>query len=322
MQDYIHELHEHNSVPIKIIALSVEGLALLFQCFIGTVALRKIHSEKRGNVGMDGRVKFLFITTLISSYCATIISIIMDFMVMRSLTVPLICITIWTMSTHYFLFSLLCTLVLRLYITFNESVFRMTRCIRFSLIGIISFSAVCSIINAITVQILLNIIDRTGGTPQWILLLYSAALFCFVISYITGSAIAVFCFLWNLSKLSRMKDISDNQQRQLIGLSSRFLLLFVIAIAVTICAVALSWTIGLNTGLGFALSVPCICVNLVSLYLQFAFAQQHYVLCCGWLDRKCRSMYRTANLEMERLDSNSSGARSPRTPTSKSEEGT
>ena len=122
----------------------------------------------------------------------------------------------------------------------------------------------------------------------------------FFIFYLIGSASAVRLFVANLSELMRLqsgsqrkvsdspKDIALNaKQQRTLHLSSRYILLFLVAILSTILAflsvqtwpnlLALFWSIDL-------------CVNVWCLYLQFAFAADHYRKCCGCLDTCCTSM--------------------------------
>merc|ERR1712012_1438462 len=81
-------------------------------------------------------------------------------------------------------------------------------------------------------------------------------------------------------------DISLNRnQQQLIALAARSVLLFVIAIFTgqflsVVCAFAFSISSGVRD---IFFGMDCT-INLLCVYLQFSFAEEHYQRCCGRLD--------------------------------------
>merc|ERR1712217_176264 len=93
------------------------------------------------------------------------------------------------------------------------------------------------------------------------------------------------------------KDIElDKQQQKLSDLSSKYMMLFGIAMASTILFQIVSFCVHFNLrSIFYSLDFT---VNLLCVYLQFSFANIHYVKCCKWCDGKCKDYISRRNKRM------------------------
>ena len=272
---------------VQIINISGSTFACIVMLIIGLLAFPKMRQSKGGAT----KIKALFVLSFCLGVLATSTFAIMyaffmndDYAVNGYVT--MISAVFWAS----FFLTLLGTLVMRLHITFKGSALKMTR-------NTVYFFKILFVIESI-----LSIVFTIGCAPGINLhrAIFSLSFGLFFIFYLIGSASAVRLFVANLSELTRLqsgsqrkvsdspKDIALNaKQQRTLHLSSRYILLFLVAILSTILAVlsvqtwhnllALFWSIDL-------------CVNLWCLYLQFAFAANHYRKCCGCLDTCCTSM--------------------------------
>lgn len=187
----------------------------------------------------------------------------------------------------YFLNILLCTLVLRLHITFKDTACRMSNTTYTVFILILTINFI------VTPASYLVVIIGKVDLP-WIFI--SVLLLHFI-----ASVMAVSLFLRKLSQIAIQRTTSprnipnsasevslDRQQMKLSNLAARYLGLFVIANVSTFAA----W-------LGFGLSDDFIfifildfTVNLLCLYLQFPSSKHHYHRLCGCCDKGFRAITR------------------------------
>ena len=226
-------------------------------------------------------------------------------------------------SIPSFFVILLLTLVTRLHVTFAKSAFAMSKCKMFLFLIIFLLQFAC-----ILILNLVNLLNKDESiiyqNVNWIV----PSLFS--LSFFVGGIIAVHFLVDNLSKMIQIRarsvidvmakvgDISlDSNQQNLIALSSKYILLFCIAMCSTIlinivigilfqdsdtgisgihCGTASK---GFNAHLiprydagdcshriGFFYSFDYV-FNLLCLYWQFAFAVDEYVCFCGCLHRMC-----------------------------------
>ena len=197
-----------------------------------------------------------------------------------------------------FMLMLLLTLIARLYVAFQGSALKMTKMTVyvFTLIIVLAF-----------VLMILAVSEYTSfQTSSSYSTLFLCSLLLGVCVYIVGCALAVRILVVNLSTVAKMQtcshrdvspkaeDISLNEKQQkLLHLSAKYILLFFVAIFSTTFILFLSFIVSHELrGLFGAIDF---CVNLLCMYLQFAFAAEQYQKCCGYLDSRCREM------EMKRL---------------------
>jgi len=129
------------------------------------------------------------------------------------------------------------------------------------------------------------------------------AFIVFLILFFIGSAMAVYFFVSNLSKLaqSRRQTITkmnvtkeeihlDKVQLQLVHLAARYVLLYGIASSSSLLFTGCSLVLTLGGNMeDIPVQIDC-CINLLCLYLQFGIARNHYQFCCGRLDGICRKV--------------------------------
>ena len=195
----------------------------------------------------------------------------------------------------FFLYILLLTLITRLYVTFLGSALEITT----YTIYIFAFILACLFVLNIVIGIgyILFIYDNDG--IGWTIYLCSGYPGLFL--YIVGSALSVRLYVKNLSvvahkQMSSHRDLTpraedlllNSRQMRLLNLSAKYILLFFIAILSTnlstACIILVSWeSRGSFTAIDFT-------INLLCLYLQFAFAADDYKKCCGSLDSYCRTV--------------------------------
>ena len=185
-----------------------------------------------------------------------------------------------------FIFLLL-TLVLRLRLTFNKFIYRMSQRTYYMFVGII-----CSMFAMVCLAAVIMVVDG-------LLYLFFAVYLPFLFMFLIGSALAVYFFVSNLSKLAKsrmnsMKNINisaddislDKSQQKLVDLAARYLLLFGIA-----TFSSMLFTVGgifIAFGILEVLITIDFCINLFCMALQFGFAQNVYLRCCRCLDKLCR----------------------------------
>ena len=282
-------------VSIQIINTSGSTLAFICQLIVGLTTFIKMRQSK-GAV----QVKALFILSFCLSVLTTI-CIVLKYALFwndEDAEADTIALEVCSGTLYlWFLLSLLGTLVMRLYITFKGSVLEMSRhTIRFFVILF-----VIEVILSITIAVL-TAGDRDvvqGDDDHFISIL---TFISFLFLYFIGSASAVHLFVANLSELSRLqaasqtdlegvtaKDMSLNvKQQKTLRLSAKYILLFLVAISSTILSFLLL-IVQIADFLGLFWSID-LCVNVLCLYLQFAFAADHYRKCCCCLDSCCRAM--------------------------------
>jgi len=190
--------------------------------------------------------------------------------------------------------------VLRLHSTFDDTAYRTTPTARYLFIFILGTEFVLTF--AVSVVYILYLEDTVDGddADETVSNIGKAGLTLFLILFFVGSAMAVAFFVNNLSELAESRSISlrnlavaeddvalDKSQQKLSDLAARYLLLFGFATTSTILCFALTF-VEYNVFATFFVIDHCI--NLICLYLQFAFAQKEYNALCGCLDRKCREM--------------------------------
>lgn len=192
-----------------------------------------------------------------------------------------------TYLVHVFL-SLLCTVVLKLYLTFKASAFEM------SLIMIRLFAVIVStiIVFSFTFSTLRFIYGFHGEAAPYCW----ALLFSCMFLYILGCFLAVYFFASNLAKLAKIQGTSlrnlsaqrtdmklNPRQQMLADLATKSMMLFAFQIGSTIF---ISFVVAFAFPQILRRSIYCFdfAINLFCAHLQFAFAENHYRICCGCSD--------------------------------------
>ena len=185
-----------------------------------------------------------------------------------------------------FLYCLLTTLVVRLWVVFKDSAWRMSGRIRKTFIVL----GTLALVGDFGMMVILITDDENLQTT--LLLLAGATL----LLYAMTSALAVYLFVRNLLRLAALQSsrspLSRNnvlgppslnrQQMKMVEQSTKYLSLFLIAMMSTVISL-----VPLFAGaelITWILSRLDVCVNVLCLHLQFRFAKSHYDKCCSKAD--------------------------------------
>ena len=289
----VDALWEQNDELTAIINMSGVGIIIIVQLYIGALAYRKI---RRNESKISRELVFLFFLCVACGLLRAGCDVTGWIIQLSSNSLPLITIA-WAcgaLFNNLFYLLLLFVLVLRLHLTFKGTSLRMSKhsIYFFAIMFVVLF--LLSIVFAVGVCFF-KLNDQIG----WILILSAIIPGAFL--YICVCALAVRFFVNDLSMIAKMQnrsqqdvtaragDISLNgKQLKLLNLAAKYILLFFVAILSTIFSYFLVFIV--SWIFSAMLSSIDLCVNLLCLYLQFAFAANHYGKCCGCLDSRCRAM--------------------------------
>ena len=276
-------------------------IPLIIQVYIGTSVYRRVREPE---TKIRPELIYLFFLCVVSTVLSTTsLAIFNVFKLMSYSSHPAYPVFYFMGRFFYgaFLLILLLTLITRLYLTFNETALKMTK------VTIHLFAIIFVLVFVSIILTNISLLSFATSSFNWTFFLCSWLPGFFV--YIVGCALAVRLFAVNLSAVAKMqtvsqrdvipkaKDISLNvKQEKLLHLSAKYILLFFIAIFSTAFFFILGHIVSHELQ-GLFGSID-LCVNVLCMYLQFAFAVKQYGKCCGCLDSCCREM------EMKRLKRN------------------
>ena len=272
------------------IYLVLAPICLTMQLALGIAGF--IHFRKEPNIGW--KLKLLFYISL-SCSCVALTSFLLQHAVDSMMSNPE-----WTdnlkmvggCSFMVFMMTLLSTLVLRLHLTFQSSIYRMSKKTKSSFIAMFIM---------MTLMTFLFLILGSLGTYSrfaFMLILF------FIILFLIGSAMAVGLFVNNLRLLINTRSSSkynvditvdaiqlDQNQQKLSDLAARYLLLYTVATASTVVTWILLILMSRIAGIDVRLLIPVDwCINMLCVYLQFGFVSHHYKRLCGCADACCRTV--------------------------------
>lgn len=281
------------------IEMSSMAIAAIIQVIIGVLAFSKLHRSQQHSPGRKIRreIVFLFCVSFMSALLYTIgnaVTIKLHMLHGRHDAV----IVGWSINAFFygiFFLNLLITLVTRLYVTFDNtdlSISKHTKYL-FIVIFMLLFIFTLSVVTGFTLR-------RFHIEFGWTL--YLSTYLVGILLYVVGCVLAVRLFVVNLSIIAKLQantlrgspranpeDISLNEtQCQLLRLSAKYVLLFFIALLASFLTIFFIFIVSSECA-GLFVSAD-ICVNMLCLYLQFAFASKHYQICCGCLDSRCRAV--------------------------------
>ena len=266
------------------------SISLLIQCAISITAVAKMRRNPRAS----RRLQACFVLSSISgcSYTAgiVILAVVSDQIYAIQSIAMFINFLILQSISMFWLF-LLCTFILKLYLTFRSSAFEMSQTmIRLFALIVIMFFVLSSTGNILFVFFEISFEPLFFST--WIL-------------YIFGCVLAVYFFATNLLKLAKLQgqamsprtpspsDLSVLQndiklsprQQKSVDLATKSMMLFAIQMGSTIVILMI-----LMFAFPIEFRAPFACfditLNLLCSYYQFGFAQKHYRNCCGFCDDK------------------------------------
>ena len=188
-----------------------------------------------------------------------------------------------------FLLCLLSTLIVRLWLVFKDSIWRMSDRMRSAFITLYTLLLLVTVLNlsALFVRDHHRGHKLDDGKNFFEILLYVSR-GAWLLVYAMTSILAVYLFVHNLLLLAAQQTSSSNnvldaaslnkRQMQRVKQSTKYLSLFLLAMVSTSCIVVLSFAAKLIAAIMWRFDV---CLNVLCLYLQFRFANQHYdKFCC------------------------------------------
>ena len=245
-------------------------------------------------------LKLLFLFASTASVCFTVLSVTTVGLCLASHKKEAL--IVGSISTFIYAFLFLCiwaNLILRLYVAFRDSAFKMTNGQQLGYLAVFIFLVLTA--SATSVCQLLMLVGQ-GLTPSIYAQFALGVLFMVVLA--VSSLMAVCSFMGKVSILGKSRTkkqikifceeepIALNQmQNTLMDLSAKYVSLFLLA--------SLSSAIAMFSGFYESTSdlrislflIPVDCgVNLICIYLQYAFAEAQYKRYCGKLDLCCKRM--------------------------------
>lgn len=278
-EDGFFGLNLEDDTPVmKAMDLSILAIAFLIQISIGSTALCKMW----GNVNMNTSLIWLFVSSLCFS-CVFAIGGLLDDVGGDHIQKMIEFVTV--VSYGYFFQSLLWTLVARLHITFKPSHHQLSWRMGFVFTVIIFIELLGWIVFCALFVFMEDTCDPLIPFSLGLSLLFL---------YMIGSGLAVYLFLAKLSKLAKDRERSlinlnlsarhielDQGQQRIAKLSAKYLMLFGIAMASTILMHILSYSVNIGSGLRSPILAVDVCINLLTVDLQFAAMGYHYQRWCG-----------------------------------------
>jgi len=179
---------------------------------------------------------------------------------------------------------LVLTVVLRLRITFEGSVWKLSHRVQVGFA--VSLSAWVCVLVAINITYYFGVYQHDAA--MWIATGYLLKIS--VLIFFTSSASAVYLFVRNLMRLAESQASSmdlgnpkvNQRQLQMIQLSTKYLVLFLFAVLSSFLTNVVCETLG--DGMWGILPPIDLCVNVLCLFLQYPIAQTQYRFACNKVD--------------------------------------
>ena len=287
-----------SSILVRIVDIAVCSIAFLAQSAIGVMAVRGMRKTQIMNMMPNA----LFLLSLFcASACTLCLS--MPFLNEFESEYPLtpnigfskIALCVYGLLFACFVLSLLGILILRLHSTFKDTAYRMSPAL------ISFFIIILSVFSAIVVVSLI-LYWMMDYSIWWETIIQMALAMSLLVVFVIGCFSALCYFVSTLNTLAKTQgkkhrifdtssadDIALNEHQQALSdLAAKFMMLFGIAIMSTMLSPLLLYAINQSSGLRSAVIAVDITINLNCLYLQFSFAKNQYLKCCGCCDRNCR----------------------------------
>ena len=265
---------DNDSPTVIVVKITIYSISLLLQCVMGTIAIIKMRRDQ--NTSIFSNILFLLTVFCSCLYCICFIVLIcisedgdMD-MATGDVYIQILFVTAY-LSFTVFILSVLEMLILRLFLTFKDSVYQMSpvliavfKTLSFLIFGV--FIAIC----------ILLIFTDSSFLFLWSLFFGGSIL------YMIGCVLAVYFFISNLSKLAKaremtMRDLNipemdiklDPHQQQLSDLAAKYMMLFVIAMGSSILTHSVfKYFVNHSSGLRMVFISIDNTVNLFCMYLQ------------------------------------------------------
>jgi len=295
-------------------SIAITNLCLMSICVIIQMAVGMMGIQQTINNDKDQRqFTVLFVLCLICCPLGSALAVVSYAMYWKFVNATIGAMAFGVARTSAF--SVFCCLlliaVLRLRFVFRDFMTMSVRTyVEFKCLFVLIFGNICALCVVVAVAVVLIIQDplREDDGPQWRSVAEQVLTLSFWILYAVGSFSAIRLFVNNVRRLAlsqrpRPEDAPQNlealrsedvmfgeQQEPLINVATKYMLLFMIAVSWNILTVALlgnavSW----ESGIPSVFLVIDLTINLLCVYLQFAFATKQYMRCCGCIHRRWRN---------------------------------
>jgi len=308
---YLRLSIDGTSPPIVITNLCLMSICVAIQMAIGVVGIRQLINDDK----VQKHFKLLFVISLICCLLPSTSSIVsVPIYTMYSLSMNH---TTWAMylggggtSAFSFFYCLLLIAVLRLRFVFREFMTMSDRTYAgFKCLFATLFGSICAFWVVIVFAAVLFSNDplRDDVVAQRTIFALNLLPISFWFLYAVGSFSAVQFFVNNMRKLvlsqsrglddapqdleaQRTEDVTFSEhQEPLVNLAAKYMLLFIIAISSDIVvAILLGLAVSEDSGVRTLFLVIDLTINMMCVYLQFAFATKQYMRCCGCIHRRWR----------------------------------
>ena len=279
--DFAMEDCRGNSTLDETITITTNIIAIILVIGIGCISIRKLATDDKYEMHLV--LEILYFTAIITA-CVILVGSIVSIIICKSYSQHVqICVILAVIGGGYIVIcsALLASLIIRLYYTFRDSRWCISRT-KLTLSLLLLLFADMSLLGA-----------GAAWYLDWIPLqgVYLAQLIGLII-YVADSLWAVRNFSANLLSLAKMRaaaklvlqeqpQLSDRPQR-MINLSSKYVSLFILATSTTVMSFVVSGIFLFKLGIqnGSLWSIDCV-VNTVCLYLYHNFAAHHYDRYCA-----------------------------------------
>ena len=272
------------------IEISIYAISLVLQCAINMLAISKI----RRNQQISTLLTMCFAASSFFACVAAVSSILFHVDIFNDITHK-IALFIWSLSVYWFFLSLLCTVILKLHVTFKSSSYRMS----LTMICLFAMIVLLFVILSLVFSIFVYLFECSQSIRFPVLCF--PVFFSGLVVYSLGCSLAVYAFVCRLLNLTKIQEISSRnlnvspknmqlkpQQQKLADLAMKSMILFAVQIASSILACILAF--GFSRTLWDAFFAIDLTINYLCAYMQFAFATKHYRKCCGFCDDKFRAI--------------------------------
>lgn len=279
---YLNLNIDTSSERVVYIEVLIHVISLLLQCTISILAIIKMRQCEK--INMPLRACFA-----VSSFCAcfcTVSNTLINLNVFHHNHIVLkVTSLVWSVCYAYFFISLLCTFILKLYLTFKASIYRMSM----TMIRLCAVIVLMCIIISIMFSFSMFFFGFSGIT-------FAVFFFGFFV-YGIGCCLAAYAFISTLLRVAKaqettyrdltvaMEDIKlKPQQKRLADLAMKSTMLFTFQMGSTFTFIIVAFAF--PPTLWDTPYVIDMTINLFCAYLQFAFAEKQYQKCCGFCDEK------------------------------------
>ena len=293
---YCYQIRDH--IALSIIAVITFIISLSFILLIATIAIKQIHKLEKLNPALKALFYLIIISALIDLLTALLRLILCFNNDHRDDNAALILQSASAFGYMSMILFVLGTLLVRLYTTFQQSIYKMSNTVRN--IFIILFSIMTCLTIAMFVVYSIRLADAGDETFHYLYMWIALQIFfLFVILYLISAIWAVYLFSHNLLALARSRVVTtrnvldvklSKQQQKLINMTGKYVSLFAVAgFSMILCIIMLCLEVYAKmpqTVTMIAFAVDC-CVIVMTIYMQYSFASNYYEKYCGCIDNCC-----------------------------------